>query len=125
VPHHYRFARDKETQILILQMLQLQASPQAPAGPTLLNYVLLFLPLIAIYYVLVAAPQRKRQKAIQAMIDNLKNGDKVVTSGGVLGTVVRANVDEPSVKIRVAPSVEIDVLRSSITGLQSEPSTGS
>ena len=124
MPHHYRFARDKETQILILQMLQLQASPQAPAGPNPMSYLLLFGVLIAIYYFLVAAPQRKRQKAVQEMIDNLKNGDKVVTSGGLLGTVVRANTEEASVKIRVAPSVEIDVLRSSITGLQSEPSTG-
>jgi preprotein translocase subunit YajC len=59
------------------------------------------------------------------MLGGLKNGDRVVTSGGILGTIVRVNTDEDSIKLRVAPSVEIEITRSSVAGLQSEPPAGS
>lgn len=59
------------------------------------------------------------------MLGGLKNGDKVVTSGGILGTIVKVNPDEDSIKLRIAPSVEIEVTRSSVAGLQSEPQAGS
>lgn len=91
----------------------------------MLTYLILWGPIIAIFYFLIIAPQRKRQKKVQEMLANLKNGDRVVTSGGILGTIVRVNTDEDSVKLRIAPSVEIEVTRSSVAGLQSDPSAGS
>ena len=90
-----------------------------------MTYLLLWGPIIAIFYFLVFGPQRKRQKKMQEMLDSLKNGDKVITTGGILGTIVKVNKEEDSVRLRIAPSVEIDVTRSSVASLQSEPPPGS
>ena len=110
----------------MLQILQLQAesSPVGAQGPGSLSYLFLWIPIIVIFYFLVFAPQRKRQKKVQEMLSGLKNGDKVVTSGGIYGTIVRVNKEEDAIRLRIAPSVEIDVTRSSVSGLQSEPQSG-
>ena len=105
---------------LALQALQ---SSQGQGNP-----LFQFVPIVAIvviFYFLLIAPARKRQKKTQEMLDSLKNGDKVITSGGVYGTIVRAAEGEDPIRIRIATSVEIDVARSAITGFQSEPPKGS
>ena len=72
----------------------------------------------AIFYFLIIRPTRTRQKLVQKMLDALKNGDKVVTSGGLLGTVV--GIDKSIVQLRIADKVKVDVTRSSIVGLQDQ-----
>ena len=90
-----------------------------------MTYLLLWGPIIAIFYFLVFGTQRKRQKKMQEMHDNLKNGDRVITTGGILGTIVKVNKEEDSVRLRIAPSVEIDITRNAVASLQSEPPPGS
>jgi preprotein translocase subunit YajC len=78
-----------------------------------------FLPLViimGIFYVLLILPAQRRQKKTQEMINALKNGDKVVTSGGLFGTIVGLEGD--SVQLRIADQVKVKVLRSAVTGLQ-------
>lgn len=78
-----------------------------------------FLPLLiimAIFYVLLILPAQRRQKKTQQMISALKNGDKVVTSGGLLGTIV--GIEGDSIQLRIADQVKVKVLRSAVTGLQ-------
>lgn len=78
-----------------------------------------FLPillLVGIFYVLVYRPMRKRQKNVEEMISSLKNGDKVITSGGVFGTV--AGIKDNSVVLKVADQVKIEVAKSAISSLQ-------
>jgi preprotein translocase subunit YajC len=78
-----------------------------------------FLPLLiimAIFYVLLILPAQRRQKKSQEMINALKNGDKVVTSGGLFGTIVGMEGD--SIQLRIADQVKVKVLRSAVTGLQ-------
>lgn len=75
---------------------------------------LLVIPAFA--YFLLFRPARARQKQMQTMLDALKSGDKVVTTGGLLGTVVA--VDKTVVQLRIADKVKVDVTRSSIAGLQ-------
>ena len=72
----------------------------------------------AIFYFLLIRPQRTRQKLVQKMLDALKSGDKVITSGGLLGTVV--GIDKGIVQLRIADKVRVDVTRSSIVGLQDQ-----
>lgn len=107
----------------------LQTPPPAGSGQGawgILNSPLFpFAAIIVIMYFMVIAPARKRQKKTQAMLDELKNGDRVITSGGVLGTIVRANKGEDTIRVRIAPTVEIDVVRSAITGLAPESPKGS
>ena len=91
----------------------LQAQPQQPGG------FIAFLPLIfilAIFYLIVFLPSRKRQKALQSMIDNLKAGDKVITSGGIYGTIV--GFKDGRIQLRIAENVKIELSRNAITALQ-------
>lgn len=73
----------------------------------------------AIFYFLLVAPMRRRQKALQKLIDELKRGDAVVTNGGIYGEV--AALDDEVVHLKVADRVKIRVARSSISGLQKGP----
>lgn len=81
----------------------------------------MFLPLIiimVIFYVLLILPAQRRQKKTQAMLSALKNGDKVVTNGGIFGTIV--GLEDDAVQLRVADQVKLKVLRSAIAGLAPE-----
>ena len=82
--------------------------------PTLILVALMF----AIFYFLLIAPARKKQKRLQGMINNLKNGDRVVTTGGIYGTVV--GISEQIVQLRIAEKVKIDISKSAIAGLVTE-----
>ncbi|HYY57439.1 MAG TPA: preprotein translocase subunit YajC, partial [Pyrinomonadaceae bacterium] len=63
-------------------------------------------------------PQRKRQKELQETISNLKAGDRVVTTGGIIGTITA--VRETSLLLRSADKSIIEVARSAVAGLQAE-----
>jgi preprotein translocase subunit YajC len=77
---------------------------------------IMWLPLIfifVIFYFLLIMPQQRRQKKWQAMLSNLKTGDRVVTSGGVRGTIIALRDDY--VHLRVPPdNLRIEVARSSV-----------
>ncbi|HWP45359.1 MAG TPA: preprotein translocase subunit YajC [Blastocatellia bacterium] len=95
---------------------------QADGGPgSLFGALLPFIIIFAIFYFLVIRPQQKRQRRAQqerdAMLNALKPGDKVVTTGGIYGTIVA--VREETVTMRIADKVSIELLRSAIAGLQS------
>ena len=78
-----------------------------------------FLPFILIFgvfYFLVFAPMRKKQKKHADMLHRLKSGDAVVTSGGIHGTVV--GVTDDLIQLRVASKVEIEVTKSAVSALQ-------
>ena len=78
-----------------------------------------FLPLViimGIFYVLLILPAQRRQKKTQEMINALKNGDKVITSGGLFGTIV--GIEGDSIQLRIADQVKVKVLRSAVSGLQ-------
>jgi preprotein translocase subunit YajC len=88
----------------------------ASTGEGLRQFLFLFVPLFAIWYFLVIMPQSRQRKRTQEMLSNLKTGDRVLTSGGIYGTIVgfRDNV----VQLQVASQVKLDVARSAITGMQ-------
>jgi preprotein translocase subunit YajC len=92
----------------------------ADGGGSPLGSLVSFLPFVivfAIFYLLVFAPMRKRQKALQTLLDNLKKGDKVVTSGGLYGEV--AAIEGAVVHLKVADGVRLRVSKSAIAGLES------
>ena len=72
--------------------------------------------IFAIFYVMLILPQQKRQKKWQQMLSALKNGDKVVTSGGIRGTII--SIKDDAVQLRVPPdNLRIEVARSAVTAL--------
>ena len=86
-----------------------------------LSFPLMMLIIFAIFYLLVIRPQQKKQRQAQAereqLLSSLKPGDKVITSGGIYGTIVA--VKDSSVQWRIAQAVSIEVQRESIAGPQS------
>ena len=88
----------------------------APSG------IALFLPLIlimVIFYFLMILPAQRRQKKVNEMLSALKNGDKVITNGGIYGTIVGLEGD--TVQLRIAEQVKMKVARNAIAGMQAEP----
>jgi preprotein translocase subunit YajC len=83
-----------------------------------LGMILPYILILIILYVLMILPAQRRQKKLAAMIAALKNGDKVITNGGLYGTVV--GLDPESVQLRIAEQVKIRVARNGIAGLQPE-----
>ena len=78
-----------------------------------------FIPLIlifVIFYFFLIRPQQKKVKEHKAMIESLKRGDKVVTSGGITGTVERL-IDNDKVEVEIAENVKVEIVKS--TGIQS------
>jgi preprotein translocase subunit YajC len=88
-----------------------------------------FLPLVLIFvvfYFLLIRPQQQKQKETRAMLQALKRGDKVVTGGGILGTVQRVQmttnkdgkqVESNEVEVEIAPNTRVTVLRETITNV--------
>ncbi|MEE8161296.1 MAG: preprotein translocase subunit YajC [Acidobacteriota bacterium] len=82
----------------------------------------LFLPfvlVIGIFYLLIIRPMRKRQQGMEALIASLSNGDKVITNGGIHGTI--AGVRDDTFILKVADQVKIEIAKSAIASLQSAP----
>ena len=80
-----------------------------------------FLPLIlifGIFYFLLIRPQQKRQQELQKMVENLKKGDRVVTAGGLIGTIMSLQNDYVVLKVGDSENTKIEVLKSAITGLR-------
>ncbi|MFQ5742805.1 MAG: preprotein translocase subunit YajC [Acidobacteriota bacterium] len=71
--------------------------------------------MLGIFYFLLIAPMRRRQKQQERMISALKTGDRVITSGGIYGTIV--GIKDDRLTLRVADQVKIDITKSSVSGL--------
>ena len=78
--------------------------------------------IFAIFYFLLIWPVRKRQKALQKLVEGLKRGDKVVTNGGIYGEV--AAVEGPVIHLKVAENMKIRIAKSAIAGLEGEAEPG-
>ena len=82
-----------------------------------------FLPLILIFvvfYFLLIRPQQKKMKEHRSMLDALRRGDRVVTGGGIVGTVVKVGADD-EVMIEIAEGVRVRVLKPTITTVLAKP----
>lgn len=79
--------------------------------------------MFAVFYFLLIRPQQKRQREHQAMLSRLKKGDKVVTAGGIVGTV--SGLTDSELEIAIADKVRIKVLRPQVMLYQSAPTNSS
>ena len=74
--------------------------------------------IIGVFYLLLIRPQQKRQKELQETISQLKAGDKVVTNGGIIGTITA--VRDRSFLLRSADKTILEIARSSVAGIEDE-----
>ena len=88
---------------------------QAAAAPSPLTMLLPFAVMFVIFYLLVFRPQSQARKDHETMLKGLKKNDEVVTTGGLIGTVV--NVKPDAVTLRVDENVRVDVERSAVARL--------
>ncbi len=92
------------------------AAGGAPSG------LIQILPLIligGIFYFLLIAPERRRRKQLQATVEALKRGDRVVTQGGLYGEVV--STEPTSVILKIADGVKVKVTKAAVSGMAEEP----
>jgi preprotein translocase subunit YajC len=87
-------------------------------GSALISSLVPMILIIGVFYVLLIRPQQARQRKLQQTISELKAGDKIITTGGVIGTIT--SVKETSLVIRSADKTILEVLRSAVAGLDEE-----
>jgi preprotein translocase subunit YajC len=98
-----------------------EAAPAAAPGQSQGNPLMQFAPLaflmVAMYFFMIA-PQRKKQKELQKMIDGLETGDEVLTAGGIIGEVTNRKGDR--VVLRIADNTKVEVAKSFIQAVVSK-----
>ncbi len=88
--------------------------------------IMSFAPLIlifVIFYFLLIRPQQKKQQQHQQMLQNVKRGDRIITTGGLYGTI--ESIDEKVIQLKIANQVKVKVSRSAIAGVQTGESSES
>lgn len=94
----------------------------APAGGGT-EMILQFVPFILIFVImwfLIIRPQQRRVKAHQEMIKNVRRGDTVVTSGGIIGKVTKVVEDSSDIEVEIADGVRVKVARTMISDVRSK-----
>jgi len=116
----FRYPRAAHTGFLSIILVMLDthnafAKDAAPVAGSGLMSLLPLLLIMVIFYFLLIRPQQKKLKEHRAVIEGLKVGDKVITSGGVFGTI--KTVNEHDIRVEIAQGVRVKVKRDSIANL--------
>jgi len=98
-------------------VLAMATPPNQGASPwvQLIPFVLV----LGIFYFVILLPMKRRQKKVDAFLSGLKIGDRIVTSGGLYGSV--AKLGDDSVQVQIAANVRVEVARTAIVGYQGQP----
>lgn len=104
-----------------------QAKPAAPApGGELASTLFMILPLILLFYFMILRPQQQQERKRRQMMSALKPNDRVLTAGGIYGTIVNLDAEKNRVTVRVADGVKLNMTRNSIVEvLDAAEKTGS
>lgn len=89
-----------------------------PSGP--FGSLIMFVPVILIFWFLIFRPQQKRMKAHQQMLSNIARGDTVVTTGGLVGKVTKSVAGE-DLEVEIAQGTRVKIARSGIADVRSKP----
>jgi preprotein translocase subunit YajC len=83
-----------------------------------LPFVVMMGGLFVLMYLLLIMPAQRRQKKVSQMLSALKNGDKIVTTGGIYGTIV--GLEDDAIQVRISDQVKIKLARNAVAGIQPE-----
>jgi preprotein translocase subunit YajC len=97
-------------------ILAFASSPGQQVNP--LVQLIPFALVLAIFYFVILMPMKRRQKKVQEFLGALKEGDKVVTSGGIYGSI--AKIKDDAVSLQIAPNVRVDISKAAIIGYQGQ-----
>jgi preprotein translocase subunit YajC len=98
-------------------MVLAMGTPQAGA-PNAWVQLLPFVLVVGIFYFVILLPMKRRQQKVQAFLAALKVGDRIVTSGGLFGTITR--IGDASIQVQVANNVRVEVSRNAVVGYQGQ-----
>lgn len=93
----------------------------AEGGGGMLSTVVMFSLIILIFYFMILRPQQKRQKERQQLLESVKKGDKIVSVGGLHGTVI--GVEDKTVLVQVADNVKVKMEKSAISAITRDGET--
>jgi len=89
-----------------------------PGGPSAWVQLMPFVLVLGIFYFVILMPMRRRQQKVQAFLAALKVGDRIVTSGGLFGTITR--LGDQSIQVQVANNVRVEISRNAVVGYQGQ-----
>ena len=104
----------------MIPFLLAQQSPPPQGG--LVQLFFPFILVVGIFYLLIIRPMRTRQKNLENLIGGLKNGDKVITTGGIYGTI--SGVRDNTFVLKVADQVKMEISKNAVASLQALPEGG-
>lgn len=99
-------------------LLIAMAPPSGEAGQSPFGFTMMMFLFLAIMYVMMIRPQMRKEKERKAMLEQMKKGDKVLLSGGIIGQI--AQIDGKIVKVKVADNVRLEVVKGGISMILSE-----
>jgi preprotein translocase subunit YajC len=101
-------------------MIQLLQAAPAPGMGGLMQFAPMIF-IFIIFYFLLIAPMRKKQKKVQEMLANLKKGDEVVTTGGIFGRIAAIDDERGFVVLEISSNVKVKAQRGAIASLAADP----
>ncbi len=99
-------------------LAQAAGVPPPTTGDVVMTFVIPMAMVFAIVYILIIRPQKRREKAHQDLIKNVRRGDTVITNGGLIGKVSR--VDETELELEVAQNVKVRTVRTMIADVKAK-----
>jgi preprotein translocase subunit YajC len=90
----------------------------SPGAPSAWVQLLPFVLVLGIFYFIILLPMKRKQQKVAAFLAELKEGDRIVTSGGMFGTITRLN--DSSVQIQIANNVRVEISRNAVVGYQGQ-----
>jgi preprotein translocase subunit YajC len=89
----------------------------APQGNPLVNMLVIMVPMIVLFYFLLIRPQRKQEAARRAMIDSLKKNDRILTNGGLYGSVTNVTDEEVTIRVDETRDVKVKIAKNAISAV--------
>jgi preprotein translocase subunit YajC len=99
-----------------IRALALTAPPDSGVSPWV--QLVPFALILTIFYLIILMPMRRRQKKVQEFLEALKVGDRVITSGGLFGSITR--LGDKTIQLQVAEKVRVEVSRAAVIGYQGQ-----
>jgi len=90
----------------------------SPGAPSAWVQLMPFVLVVGIFYFVILLPMKRRQQKVQAFLAALKVGDRIVTSGGLFGTITR--IADASIQVQIANNVRVEMSRNAVVGYQGQ-----
>jgi preprotein translocase subunit YajC len=103
----------------MLRTASLFALAASPDGGSPWSQFVVFAIILGIFYFLILQPMKRKQQKVQSFLDSLKVNDRVITTGGIYGQIMK--IDDHKVQLQIADKVRIEVARTAIGGYQGQP----